>query len=269
VVGVGVVPDTTFAYYPFIAFSQTSTNLAELAGTYSLLGYHKVPSQNFAPVAVDASFTINANGSFTECDNSGFYAGQCHQSGTDFSARGDSPVFETARFSGQAKPTQAVDGPQGQGVLIVGELRGQLVPVLIRVGTADPSIYAPPGAAPKTPVADDESGIALLAPQRAVAASSLDGEYIGVDSNFAYRATALAGAQGTLLDPFNASLASLASAIDLDFAQTLPGIVKAKSATVHTGLLPTGKMIFTGGAYAYLDLANPDAPYFMISALVQ
>jgi hypothetical protein len=269
VAGIGVVTDTTFPYYPFIAFSQTTTSLTEIAGTYSMLGYHEVPSQNFARVAVDASFSINADGSFTECDNSGLYAGQCRQSGTNFALRADSPVFETERFSGQVKPTQAVDGPHGEGLLIVGKLRGQLVPVLIRVGAADSSIFAPPGAPPKTPVADDESGIALLAPQRKVAPGSMDGEYIGVDSNFAYRATALAGAQGALLDPFNASLASRASAIDLDFAQTVPGVVKAKNAFGRTGLLPTSKMIFTGSAFAYLDLANPDAPYFMIGALVR
>lgn len=268
VAGVGVVPDTTFPYYPFIAFAQTSTSLAEIAGKYSMLGYHKVPSQNFAPVAVDGAVTINADGSFTECDNAGLYAGQCRQSGTNFVARTDSPTFATARFTGQVTPTQAVNGPQAQGILIVGKLRGQLVPILIRVGAADPSIVSPPGSPPKTPLADDESGIAMLAPQADVAAGSQNGEYVGVDSSFAYRTTALMNAQATMLDPFNASLASLATSIDLDYTQPLPGLVKAK--TVSAGAAkPAGKMIFSGGMIGYLDTFDANAPYFAVSAFVQ
>ncbi|TAM55307.1 MAG: DUF2957 domain-containing protein [Paraburkholderia sp.] len=268
VAGVGVVPDTTFPYYPFIAFSQTSTNLAEIAGAYSMLGYHKVPSQNFAPVAVDASLTIKADGSFTECDNSGLYAGQCRQSGTNFVARTDSGTFETDRFTGQVAPTQAVQGAQAQGILIVGKLRGQLVPILVRVGAADPSIVSPPGSPPKSPLADDESGIAMLAPQSHAAAGSQNGEYIGVDSNFAYRTTALTNTQATMLDPFNASLASLATALDLDYTQALPGLVATRKA-VTAAATPTGKMIFSGGTMGYLDLSDPSAPYFAVSAFVQ
>ena len=268
VAGVGVVPDTTFPYYPFLAFSETSTSLAEIAGTYSMLGYHKVPSQNFDSVAVDASMTINADGSFTECDNSGLYAGQCHQPGTRFVARTDSRTFETNRFTGQVAPTQAVDGPQAQGILIVGKLRGQLVPILVRVGAADPSIVAPTGSLPKTPLADDESGIAMLALQANVAAGSQNGEYIGVDSNFTYRTTALTNTQATMLDPFNPSLAELATAIDLDYTQTLPGLVTPKK-TGAAHATPTGKMIFSGGAIGYLDMSDPSAPYFAVSAFVQ
>jgi hypothetical protein len=267
VAGVGVVPDTTFPYYPFIAFEQTTTNLSEIAGKYSMLGYHKVPSQNFAAVAVDASFTINVDGSFTECDNSGLYAGQCRQSGTNFVARADSPAFETGNFTGQVAPTQAVNGAEAKGVLIVGKLRGQLVPILVRVGVADPSIVSPAGSPPKTPLADDESGIAMLAPQANIAAGSQNGQYIGVDSNFSYRATALVNGQATMLDPFNASLASLATPLALDYRQSLPGRVMATKGA--TGTAPTGKMIFSGGTIGYLDTSDPNAPYFAVSAFVQ
>jgi Protein of unknown function (DUF2957). len=69
------------------------------------------------------------------------------------------------------------------------------------------------------PYADDESGISILAPQTSVAVNSQNGEYIGVDSQFDYRTTALEGTQATLLDPFNASQASLATALNLDFTQ--------------------------------------------------
>jgi hypothetical protein len=275
VAGVGAVPDTTFPYYPFIAFAKTSTDLSEIAGTYSMLGYHKVPSQHFAPVAVDATLTIRADGSFTQCDNSGLYAAQCRQPGTRFIARTDSPTFESRHFAGQIAPTQAVNGPQAQGILIVGKLRGQLVPIVIRVGEADPSIASPPGSPPKTPLADDESGIAMLAPQLNVAVGSQNGEYVGVDSNFAYRTTALMHGQAAMLDPFNPSQASLATSLDLDYTQALAGLVRTKGttggtgATGATGTVATGKMIFSGGMIGYLDTRDPNAPYFAVSAFVQ
>jgi hypothetical protein len=151
-----------------------------------------------------------------------------------------------------------VDGPQARGILIVGKLRGQLVPVLVRVGAADPSIHAPPGAAPKTPLADDESGIALLAPQATVRAGSQNGEYVGVDSNFAYRAMALVGTQSTLLDPFNP-----------DFAQAARGVVPVKSVKGISDGASTGKIIFAGGAFGYLEETNPSAPYFVMGAFAQ
>jgi Protein of unknown function (DUF2957) len=269
VAGVGVVPNARFPYYPFIAFAEQSTSLTEIAGTYSMLGYHKIPSQNFLPVAVDASLTIRADGSFVECDSNGVHAGQCRQPGTNFALRNDSPAFESGRFFGQAAPTQAVDGPQARGILIVGKLRRQLVPVLVRVGAADPSIHAPPGAAPKTPLADDESGIALLAPQAPVRAGSQNGEYVGVDSNFAYRAMALVGTQSTLLDPFNPSQASLAAALDLDYSRATWGVVAVKSAKGFGDGASTGKIIFAGGAFGYLDETNPSAPYFAMGAFSQ
>ena len=269
VAGVGVVPRTRFPYYPFIAFSQQSTNLAEIAGTYSMLGYHKVPSQNFLPVAVDAMLTIHADGSFVACDNNGVRAGGCQQLGTNFVLLSDSPAFESGRFLGQAAPTQAVDGPKARGILVVGKTRGQLVPVLVRVGIADPSIHAPPGTPPKTPLADDESGIALLAPRAAVEAGSRNGQYVGVDSNFGYRAMALIGSQSTLLDPFNPSQASLASALDLDFAQATPGVVSVKHSGAFANGRSPGKMIFVGSAFGYLDDSNPSDPYFAMGAFAQ
>jgi hypothetical protein len=36
-----------------------------------------------------------------------------------------------------------------------------------------------------------------------------------------------------------------------------------------TGTTPTGKMIFTGGVFGYLDLTTPASPYFTIGAFVQ
>ncbi|MGA7779127.1 MAG: DUF2957 domain-containing protein [Paraburkholderia sp.] len=259
VLGVGAVPDTTFPYYPFIGFSSIETNIANLAGTYNQLGYHQIPSQNFLPVSVDAKITINADGTWTECDNSGINAGKCEQPGTNLVQSSDgSGAFETDNFQGQAKPTLATT-PLAKGFMIVGKLRNQLVPILVRTGYANPSALQ----------ADDESGISILAPQTSIAVNSQNGEYIGVDSQFDYRTTALEGTEATLLDPFNASQASLATALNLDFTEAVPGVVTTTQVNASTGTTPTGKMIFTGGVFGYLDLTTPASPYFTIGAFVQ
>ncbi|RFU43743.1 DUF2957 domain-containing protein [Paraburkholderia sp. DHOC27] len=259
VLGVGAVPDTTFPYYPFIGFSSIETNIANVAGTYNQLGYHQIPSQNFLPVSVDSKITINADGTWTECDNSGINAGKCEQPGTNLAQSADgSGAFETDNFQGQAKATLATT-PIAKGFMIVGKLRNQLVPILVRTGAANPSALQ----------ADDESGISILAPQSTVAANSQNGEYIGVDSQFDYRTTALEGTEATLLDPFNASQASLATALNLNFTEAVPGVVTTTQVNASTGSTPTGKMIFTGGVFGYLDLTTPASPYFTIGAFVQ
>jgi len=268
VLGVGAVPDTRFPYYPFIGFSSIETNLSAVAGTYNQVGYHQVPSQNFAPVAVDSKITINADGTWSECDNTGVNAGTCQQPGSNFPTAADgSGAFETDHFLGQAKPTLATTA-EGRGYMIVGKLRGQLVPILVRTGAANPSpTQTVNGAA--GPYADDESGISILSPQTATAVNAQNGEYIGVDSQFDYRTTALEGNEATLLDPFNASQASLATALNLDFTQAVPGVVTTMQVGASTGTKPTGKMIFTGGVFGYLDMTNAASPYFTIGAFVQ
>jgi hypothetical protein len=259
VLGVGAVPNTTFPYYPFIGFSSIETNIANVAGTYNQLGYHQIPSQDFLPVTVDAKITINADGSWSECDNSGINAGKCEQPGSNLAQSSDgSGAFETDNFQGQAKPTLATT-PLAKGFMIVGKLRNQLVPILVRTGYANPSALQ----------ADDESGISILAPQTAIAVNSPNGEYIGVDSQFDYRTTALEGTQATLLDPFNASQASLATALNLNFTGAIPGVVTTTQVNASTGTTPTGKMIFSGGVFGYLDLTTPASPYFTIGAFVQ
>jgi hypothetical protein len=152
--------------------------------------------------------------------------------------------------------------------MIVGKLKNQLVPILVRTGAANSSVTTPVNGS-LGPYADDESGISILAPQSAIAVNSQNGEYIGVDSQFDYRTTALEGTEATLLDPFNASQASLATALNLDFTQTVPGVVTTTQVGASTGTTPTGKMIFTGGVFGYLDLTNAASPYFTIGAFVQ
>ncbi len=106
---------------------------------------------------MDAKITINADGTWTECDNTGINAGKCQQPGTNLVQSSDgSGAFETDNFQGQAKPTLATT-PVAKGFMIVGKLRGQLVPILVRTGARQ--------SRRPWPVADDESGISILAPQ--------------------------------------------------------------------------------------------------------
>ncbi|KER72899.1 hypothetical protein HR51_09895 [Burkholderia cepacia] len=269
VIGVGKIPKTTFPYYPFISFSSLETDLTKIAGTYNQLGYHQVPSQNFQPVALDQKVTINADGSYTETDNFGKKNGgqPLASSATvnqPFTLRPDAPAFQSVNYQPQIPPTLAALDPAkaGKGILIVGKLRNQLVPIFIRTGAANADLTQGP------PSADDESGISFLSPQTAIAQGSQDGEYTGVDSAFNYRATALIGAQATLLDPFNASQAALTRALNLDYTQKVPGVVTTVHADAASGPA-TGKFVFTGGVFGFLDMVDTSNPYFTVGAFVQ
>ena len=116
-----------------------------------------------------------------------------------------------------------------KGILIVGKLRNQFVPIFIRTGAANADLTQGP------PSADDESGISFLAAD-GDRARLAERQYTGVDSAFNYRATALVGAQATLLDPFNASQAALTRALNLDYTQKVPGVVT----TVHADAASAG-----------------------------
>ncbi|MBR7967867.1 DUF2957 domain-containing protein [Burkholderia cenocepacia] len=269
VIGVGKITKTTFPYYPFISFSSLETDLTKIAGTYNQLGYHQVPSQNFQPVALDQQVTINADGSYTETDNFGKKNGgqPLASSATvnqPFTLRPDAPAFQSLNYQPQIPPTLAALDPAkaGKGILIVGKLRNQLVPIFIRTGAANADLTQGP------PSADDESGISFLSPRTAIAQGSQDGEYTGVDSAFNYRATALVGAQATLLDPFNASQAALTRALNLDYTQKAPGVVTTVHADAASGPA-TGKFVFTGGVFGFLDMADTSNPYFTVGAFVQ
>ncbi|OXJ09088.1 MULTISPECIES: DUF2957 domain-containing protein [unclassified Burkholderia] len=269
VIGVGKITKTTFPYYPFISFSSLETDLTKIAGKYNQLGYHQVPSQSFQPVALDQQVTINADGSYVETDNFGKKNGgqPLASSATvnqPFTLRPDAPAFQSLNYLPQIPPTLAAVDPAkaGKGILIVGKLRNQLVPIFIRTGAANADLTQGP------PSADDESGISFLSPQTAIAQGSQNGEYTGVDSAFNYRATALVGAQATLLDPFNASQAALTRALNLDYTQKMPGVVTTVHADAASGPA-TGKFVFTGGVFGFLDMNDTSNPYFTVGAFVQ
>ncbi|MDR5834160.1 DUF2957 domain-containing protein [Caballeronia sp. LZ034LL] len=265
--GAGAIPDTTFPYFPFIGFATLDTNLADITGTYNQIGYAQVLSQNFAPTTINASVTINPDGSWSRCDTTGLYAGTCRQPGTNLTASSNgSGAFETDHYQGQIQPTLAPVA-QAKGYLIVGTLRGQRVPIMIRTGAANPGTQPDANGVPPL-TADDESGIAILAPQTKLGSGAQNGEYIGADSRFDYRATALADTRATLFDPFNASQASLATVLTLDYTQTLPGAIGTTHADAASAT-PTGTFLFTGGVFGFLDMSTPASPYFLIGAFVQ
>ncbi|MEJ0002526.1 MAG: DUF2957 domain-containing protein [Pararobbsia sp.] len=255
--GTGTINPKTFPYYPFLGFSQLETHIANLAGKYNELGIHTVPTQNYKQIALDAQYTIHADGSFSECSN--LSGATCQTGSGKFTLHSPDNTFWAADYPDETTPTVSTNAPQGTGVLIVGKLRNQLVPVLVRTGEANPATF----------VVDDESGIAVLSPQTSIVSGTQDGEYIDVDSNFQYRSALLIGPQMSLLDPFDASNASLAATYNLDYTQPVPGVLRVTPVTAAAGSPPTGKLIFTGGAMAYLDTSNPGAPYFTAGAYVE
>ncbi|KWR74906.1 hypothetical protein RN01_30200 [Cupriavidus sp. SHE] len=255
IAGAGAVPDTTFPYFQFIGFAQTETDLSKIAGVYNGSGFHEIPSKNFAQVAQDYKMSLAADGSFTVCDNK--TGGTCKQKGNKFVPQGNGSLLST-NYEGEQQPS--LGGVLGRAYLIVGKLRGQLVPIMIRVGYANASFtnLQPVGA-------DDEIGIGMMAPAVSITQGSVNGEYIGVDSNFDYRTTALVGADAAQLDPFRAADATLATALKLDYSQTTAGVV---TTTRKDNATITGKFMFTGGVFGFLE-NRTTGPYFTVGAFVQ
>jgi hypothetical protein len=288
----GVIADTTFRYFPFLAFASLDNSLTTLASqrTYTQLGFSLVMTQGFATNAIDAKWTINADGSYQKCDTTGQNAGKCTQTGTNFVLSPDgSGAFESANYQGQMAPYQLpsiakvlypnAGATAGKGFLLLGKVQGGVVPLLIRRGTvAIPSLFGGTGNALNV---DDEVGISLLAPQTAIAQGSVDGEYIlvdntlnataqspgGNDDQFNYRALLMTGKEATLLDPFNVSDAATAMALNIGYTGPTPGKLPVSQGLTQGPA--TGALIVTRGAVAYLDTTNAKAPYFAAGAFVQ
>lgn len=257
VLGAGAVPDTTFPYFQFIGFAQTETDLSKIAGQYNGTGFHEVPSKQFKLVAQDYRMALAADGSFTVCDNA---SGSCERKGNNFVPQPSGALLSTNYKAESQPPT--LGSTLGKAYLIVGKLRGQLVPIMIRVGYANDSLANGPLGA------DDEIGIGMMAPAVAVTEGTVNGEYVGVDSNFNYRVTALVGAAATMMDPFRPSDASLAIPYRLDFSQQVPGVVRTSRREAPAGSAPTGKLMFTGGVFGFLEQRD-SGPYFTVGAFVQ
>ncbi|HTJ92427.1 MAG TPA: DUF2957 domain-containing protein [Pararobbsia sp.] len=253
--GTGSISQKTFPYYPFLGFSTLETNLANVAGKFNELGVHTVPTQNYKSVAVDAQYTLGTTGTYSECSNA--TSSTCQTGTGPFVLNTATNTFWAADYIDETTATVSSNAPQGTGILIVGKLRGHDVPVLVRVGNASPSMF----------IVDDESGIAVLAPQTVITSGTQDGEYIGVDTNFQYRSTLLVGPQMSMLDPFQASNAALAATYNLDYTQPVAGVLGVTPVLGGSG--ETGKLTFNGGVISYLDTANAAAPYFTAGAYVE
>lgn len=257
VLGAGAVPDTTFPYFQFIGFAQTETDLSKIAGQYNGTGFHEVPSKNFLTVAQDYRMALAADGSFTVCDNA---SGTCEKKGNNFVPQASGALLSTNYKAESQPPT--LGSTLGHVYLIVGKLRGQLVPIMIRVGYANDSLANGPLGA------DDEIGIGMMSPAVAITQGTVNGEYVGVDSNFDYRTTALVDAAATMLDPFRPADASLAIPYKLDYSQVVPGVVTTTRRDAAAGSGPKGKLMFTGGVFGFLE-SRDNGPYFTVGAFVQ
>lgn len=328
-VQVAVVPSHRFDYYPFIAFSKTVTDFSKVAGRYNELGIHFTPSGgNFQttaaiptgtalgwqPDGVQVTETMNADGSCTP--DSGQSYTSCPTTGANWTLRTntdgsqDNVFTSAANIVGLGTVYPAVGagllqsglaGNQAHGIMIAGDLDGQVVPVVIRVG------YAHSGTGLLDSSVDDQLGISLLAPAQNVDPSALSGAFIGANSVTAcgivsaygptsasppvyegaclddtttkspgvnYTSTIFEGANAAFLNPFTSTAATNFA---LDFTQTQPGLVKVTAkndfasgaaAVFKTG--DAGYLIKVGSVYAMLmngtGLPNP---FFTIGAFVQ
>jgi len=243
---IGAVPARTFDSYPFLGFSQTVTDFSKVAGTYNELGFRVTPEgtsfQSGAPVvtagsnvgwqpdAIQASETFNADGSCVP-DTSTY---SCKSTGAPWTLRTNANgtpdnVFVSTPPSGQfyypavgQSITQLVGGTNSaHGIMIVGNVNGQLVPVIIRVGYASTT-----AGNPFASVLDDQLGISLLAPASQLTSGSLSGGYIGANSASACGVVTYGGAvQGSVVinGQYTTAYASAGACID-GSASSAPGV---------------------------------------------
>lgn|GEM_PF-146123 len=243
---IGAVPSRTFDSYPFLGFSQTVTDFSKVAGAYNELGFRMTPEgtsfQSGAPVvtsgsnvgwepdAIQASESFDANGTCVP-DGSTY---SCTSTGTPWTLRTNADgtpdnVFVSTPPSGQLYypavgqgVTQLITSTNhAHGVMIVGNVNGQLVPVIIRVGYASADL-----ANPFASVLDDQLGISLLAPATQTAAGTLSGGYIGANSASACGVvTYSAAVQGSVVinGQYSTAYASAGACID-GSASFAPGV---------------------------------------------
>ncbi|MFL9950248.1 DUF2957 domain-containing protein [Paraburkholderia agricolaris] len=306
---IGAVPSRTFDSYPFLGFSETVTDFTQVAGAYNELGFRVNPEGSFAqsadgesmtgwsPTAIQASETLNADGSCTA--DSSLYS--CAMTGTPWTLRTNADGTPDNVFVSASSPLSLsypavgvgvlqllFSQSQAHGIMIVGKVNNQLVPVVIRVG------YAHTDANPlniTNNALDDQLGISLLAPATKIAQTALSGGYIGANSASAcgvvtsigqgstaiyfngqlvyvavgtcgdgsasfnagvnYGATLFQSPSAALLNPFTSALSSNFS---LDFTQTQPGLVKV---TANKDLMSGGAAIYKAGDTGVMVRVGP------------
>lgn len=262
--GIGVIPPKTFPIYPVLAFAQTESDFSKVAGSYNMIGYHIVPSgasildgDKFIAATKTSTETINADGTCTPAAGT-----DCFSTGQPWKPRAQHDgAFEstntdkTKHYPYFWKESVTTDqSSQAKGVLVIGKLEGKLVPLVIRVG------YAIADLTTFEIVIDDESGLALLAPNVKTTTAVLNGSYIGSGSDLKYVSSIVQNNVVALIDPQDASLHPL-GAYQMDLTQNAPGFVNTVD---NSG--QAGQMITSGPVFAHL-YGDPVNPTFRVSVV--
>ncbi|WP_354679063.1 DUF2957 domain-containing protein, partial [Cupriavidus plantarum] len=100
---------------------------------------------------------------------------------------------------------------------------------------------------------DDESGLALIAPNVRTTNNVLNGSYIGSGSDLRYVSSIVQNNVVALIDPQDASLHPV-GAYQMDLTQNVPGFVTTVDNSGQTGQLITSGPVF---AHLYGDAVNP------------
>ncbi len=191
----GSIPERTFASFQFLAFRETVTSFADVAGRYNELGLHltgtgsgnqTVTPQGWQPDAINWTETFSADGS-CQAEGSDY---SCHTTGTPWTQRSNSDgsldnVFVSKplsgsvpyAYTGQISPLVLLAPSQAHGVMVVGKVGKQIVPLVIRVGYchSDPANLL-------ASVVDDQVGLSILSPATVADPQALEGRYTSVTS---------------------------------------------------------------------------------------
>lgn len=250
--GVGQVPNRQFDFYPFLGFASTTTDISKLPGTYNGLLYHITPSGNYLTAGANSTETFDANGACTSTT-------RCLTTGNPWTA-GSNGYFtstQAPQISAQTLPL----GISASAHMVLGQVNGATVPLVVRTGNVNLGALQ----------ADDESGIALLAKNTAIASGGFDGGYVGADSNFKYTATLIQGGVGTFINP---TTAANEDGFALNYGLSTPGLIGVTDTRGQSGFA-----IASGGLYAILinDTMNgglasggtwSSNPYFGVGAQI-
>lgn len=193
----GAVPGRTFDSFPFIGFAQTETDLSQVAGRYHEVGMYMSPTgtsyqtarpQGWGPEPANWTETLNADGSCT-AEGTGY---SCSTTGTPWTRRQnadltqDNVFISRSRSSGSpyasvgiAQPIILLSPTQAHGIMIVGKVGTQRIPVIVRIGYS----FIPAQASDLlNTIADAQVGLSLLAPATALQPNAFDGTFVGVTS---------------------------------------------------------------------------------------
>ncbi|MGF6571522.1 hypothetical protein ABH945_003643 [Paraburkholderia sp. GAS333] len=311
---IGLVPSRTFDSYPFLGFSETVTDFSQVAGTYNEVGFRVNPEGStvqstdggitmtgWAPTAIQTTETLNADGTCTS--SSSLYS--CSLTGTPWTLRTNADGTPDNVFISNTPATSPTLGypavgvgteqvlfaqSLAHGIMIVGKVNNQLVPVMIRVGYAHTDAGTDIASIFNNAL-DDQLGISLLAPATTVAQTTLTGGYIGANSASAcgavttigqnpstiydngtyvyaatgscsdgsasfnagvnYGATLFQNPTAALLNPFTSSVSSN---LALDYTQTQPGFINV---TANKDLMSGSTSIFKAGDTGVMVKVGP------------